>query len=106
MNWEPLIKRRYRFYPDELQLYAESKSLGNEPMIYAKHICDGLKEGQASNDLRLLYQEAVYGTDPDVKKRVISRVYSIGRNSRYVYYDILCSVLSLYVLFISWFHIM
>ena len=79
MDWVPLINKRYRIYAEERQLYSESKHFGNDPMIYAKGICDGLREGEVSDSLRLLYQEAVYGSDPDVKKRIISRVYTIGR---------------------------
>ena len=82
MDWESLINKRYHFSPEEKQLYSEAKSRGNEPMMYAKYISDGLKVGDVSDSLRMLYHEAVYGTDLDVRKRIISRVYSIGRNSR------------------------
>ena len=81
MDWAPLINKRYKINADKRHLYSESKNLGNEPMIYAKFICDGLKQGDVSDSLRMLYHEAVYGTDPDVKKRIISQVYSIGRGS-------------------------
>ena len=47
-------------------------------MLYAKTICDGLRQGDIAKPLHLMYTEAVYGKNVEVRKRIISRVYSIG----------------------------
>ena len=42
MDWGPLINKRYRIQPEECKFYSDCKSKGNDPMLYAKAICDGL----------------------------------------------------------------
>ena len=79
------MNKRYKFSQKEKDLYAVAKTLGNDPEVYAKYICDGLKDGDMSPSLRSLYEEAVYGSNEDVKRRIISRVYSIGHVSRYAH---------------------
>ena len=46
--------------------------------MFAKKICDNLRDGDVPENLAKLYKEAVYGTDSLVKKRIFKHIYAIG----------------------------
>ena len=69
-------------YKIEESIYIQSSQKSNGPEMYAKFICDGLRDGDVPDALKKLYQEAVYGTDEKVKLRIKNRMYLVGCNVR------------------------
>ena len=81
-GWEKILQGKYKAYDIEKSIYAEHRNKANTPEMYAKFICDHLREGDVLDNLRLMYREAVYGSHPKVRTRIIKRVYSIGQKCR------------------------
>ena len=83
-DWAVILKCKFKPFDVEKSIYADSMQIANCPMMFAQYICDGLRPGDVPENLRKLYQEAVYGTNEKVKSRIVSRMYSIGQRVRYV----------------------
>ena len=81
-NWEPILNQRFGVFEIEKNVYMNTKAKANQPEIYAKYICDALRDGDVPDDLKKLYREAVYGSDPEVKKRILKRTYFIGSKTK------------------------
>ena len=81
-DWDKILQGKFRFFDVEKKIYAENRNKANSPDMYAKLICDNLTPGEVPENLQKLYHEAVYGTDPKVKTRIIKRVYAIGTKTR------------------------
>ena len=83
-GWDKILQSKFKAYDIEKLIYAENRNKANTPEMYAKFICDSLREGDVPENLKKLYKEAVYGTDPKVKLRIKKRVYAIGQKCRFV----------------------
>ena len=81
-GWESVLKSKFKAFDVEKSLYSQNRSKANTPEMYAKYICDGLRDGDVPDNLRKMYTEAVYGTDAKVKKRIFKRIYAIGQKTR------------------------
>ena len=81
---DEILKSKWKAYDVEKSLYIESGQKTSSPDEKAKLICDGLRPGDVPDNLKKLYQEAVYGNDSKVHACIISRVYFIGGKIRYV----------------------
>ena len=79
---DAIRKQRFSVFPIEKEIYVNTKAKANQPEVYAKYICDGLKEGSVPDDLMKMYREAVYGTNEKVKKRIYKRTYFIGNKTK------------------------
>ena len=83
-EWDEILKGKWSAYDVEKSLYIESVKKTSAPDVRAKRICDGLRPGDVPPNLNKLYVEAVYGSGPKVKARIISHLYFIGGKVRYV----------------------
>ena len=81
-QWDEILKGRWAAYDVEKSLYVDSINKVNSIEERAIIICDGLRQGDVSENLRKIYLEGVYGTNEKVKSCIISRTYFIGRNCR------------------------
>ena len=68
--WEKILQSKFKAYDIEKSIYSENRNKANTPEMYAKYICDSLREGDVPDNLRKLYEEAVYGSDPKVKLHI------------------------------------
>ena len=82
--WDDLLAQKFKVFKAEATIYVESSQRSNGPDMYAKYICDNLGPSDVPHDLKKLYMEAVYGSNDNVKKRIRSRMYLIGRHVRLV----------------------
>ena len=82
VDWDKIRKQRFSVFPIEKEIYVNTKAKANQPEIYAKYICDGLKVGSVPDDLMKMYREAVYGTNAKVRKRIYKRTYFIGNKTK------------------------
>ena len=76
--FDPLLHMKFKPFNIEKSVYLSTKSKGNNPLLYAKYICDSLKEGDVPDELMQLYREAVYGTDQKVKDRIFKHMYFLA----------------------------
>ena len=76
--FDPILKMKFKPYDVEKSVYLHTKSKGNNPYLYAKYICDSLKDGDVPKELMKLYREAVYGNDKKVKERIYKWMYFLS----------------------------
>ena len=84
-GWEQVLKGKFKAFDVEKSIYSENRNKANTPEMYAKYICHTLREGDVPDDLKKLYQEAVYGSDLKVKARIRRRVYAIGEKMQVIF---------------------
>ena len=82
-EWAVILKGRYKPCESEKAIYVRTMARANQPEIYAKYICDGLKEADVPDNLLKMYREAVYGNNQKVKERIHKRMYFLGEKTRY-----------------------
>ena len=75
--WAALLAKSYKVIPLEMQVYKAKQKSANGNEMFAKYICDAMKEGEVNDDLRQLYIEGVYGSDEYVKARILKRMYTV-----------------------------
>ena len=63
-------------------MYLNTKRKGNNLALYAKYICDSIRDGDVPDDLLKLYHEAVYGQDVKVKERIWKRMYFLSQKTK------------------------
>ena len=81
-DWDSILKGRYKVCSVEREIYLETQTKANNPEVYAKYICDGLKDGDVPQNLMKLYREAVYGSNKEVKERIMKRMYFLGSKTK------------------------
>ena len=81
-GWDQILKCKFKPFDVEKSIYTQSQTTANGPLMFARFICDGLRPGDVPENLMKLYREAVYGTDPKVKARIVSRMYTLGQKVR------------------------
>ena len=75
--WSSLLKGNYKVLDFETTVMKESMEEGTSNDMFAKFICDAMNKRNFQTNLSKLYNEAVYGKDLAVRKRVITRIYTI-----------------------------
>ena len=65
-EWDFYLGQKFKVYQAEENIYVNSSQRANCPETYMKFICDGLHNGDVPHALRMLYREAVYGTNERV----------------------------------------
>ena len=83
LDWAVILNQRYKACPVEKAIYVRTKALDNQPEVYAKYICDGLKESDVPANLLKMYREAVYGSNEKVRARIHKCMYFLGEKTRY-----------------------
>ena len=76
-HWAALLAKSYKIIDLETEVYRTKQRCANGNEMFAKYICDAMKEGEVNDNLRQLYNEAVYGTDEFVRARILKRIYSV-----------------------------
>ena len=75
--WASLLAKPYKITEIEKRVYVERQQDGTCNEMFAKFISDEMEKLSITNNLSKLYQEAVYGSDMAVRKRMISRIYTV-----------------------------
>ena len=81
-DWDAIRRQRFSVYDVEKSVYMNTKAKDNQPEVYAKYICDAIRDGDVPENLRKMYREAVYGTNLKVRKRILKRTYFIGGKTK------------------------
>ena len=75
IDWSKLLDAWYPSYKAEVEAFLESLEVSNSNEIIIGKVFDAIcYNDDVDNNLKLLYSEAVYGSDKQVKLRIKSRM--------------------------------
>ena len=84
VDWESILRERYATFKVEENAFLESLKICNSTEVSAEKIYLTIKDdADIPRNLKLMYREAVYGSDEKVRNRIRNRVGNIRRNLRY-----------------------
>ena len=71
IDWSELLDQRYPSYKVEVNAFLESLKVSSSPEISIEKVYHAIKDDLAINDnLKVLYHEAVFGSNKEVKLRL------------------------------------
>ena len=74
-DWKKLLDARYPSYKVEVEAFIDSLSVSNSNELSAQKVFEAIQfNDEVDNNLKLLYSEAIYGTDKEVKARIKNRM--------------------------------
>ena len=80
VDWKKLLEARYPSYKVEVNAFIESVDISSSTEVSIDHIYDAIKsDPNVCDNLKLLYHEAVYGSNKEVKKWIKSHVSNFLR---------------------------
>ena len=83
IDWDALFDKKYPSYKVEVQAYLDSLDVASSTEISAIHIYHAIcNDQQVNENLKLLYREALHGTNKDVKSHIKNRVSNFCRSLR------------------------
>ena len=83
VDWTPLLDARYPSYTAEVNAFLESLSVSNSNEITIAKVFEAIRyDDRIEDNLKLLYREAVFGTDKQVKLRIKNRMSNFRRGLR------------------------
>ena len=85
LDYAQIGKAKFPIYKVEENAFLESLKIANSNEVAAERIYEAIKNDEdIPENLKLLYKEAVYGSNERVKNRIRARISSFRRNNRYV----------------------
>ena len=72
-----LLDQSYKVQEIETIVFKKKQKEATCNEMFAKYICDAMNESNFKHNLKKLYNEAVYGCDLEVRRRMIKRIYLI-----------------------------
>ena len=83
MDWSALLEARYPSYKVEVDAFLESLSVSNSNEITIAKVFEAIRyDDKIDDNLKLLYGEAVFGSDKQVKLRIKNRISNFRRGLR------------------------
>ena len=80
INWKELIRARYPSYKVEVNAFLESLEVSSSSDISIEKVYEAIKDDpQVNSNLILLYWEAAFGSNKDVKVHMKSRMSNFKR---------------------------
>ena len=93
VDWSEILKDKYSTFKIEEKAFVESLKICNSNEIAAEQIYQAIKdEDEIPDNLKLIYREAVYGSNERVKLRVRNRIGNIRRHLRLFHYLFICKL--------------
>ena len=78
-----ILEGRYPSYTIEVNTFIESADVSSSPEISAQMVYEAIKsDGKVCDNLKLLYHEAIFGSNKKVKKRIYNRMSHFRRTLR------------------------
>ena len=79
-QWTQLLEARYPSYKVEVDAFLDSLSVSNSNDITIAKVFEAIRyDDHVDDNLKLLYAEAVFGTDKQVKLRIKNRISNFRR---------------------------
>ena len=83
IDWSELLKDRFPMFKVEEVAFVESLKIANSNEVAAEGIYEAIKQqDDIPQNLKLLYKEAIYGSNEKVKGRIRGRISNMHRNNR------------------------
>ena len=80
INWKQIIRARYPSYTVEVNAFLESLEVSSSSEISIEKVYEAIKDDpQINSNLVLLYKEAAFGTNKDVKAHMKSGMSNFKR---------------------------
>ena len=80
LNWSEILDGWFPSYKVEVLAYLDSLDISNSSEISMEYIYEQIKsDANVSDNLKLLYHEAVFGENKAVKARIKNRVANFRR---------------------------
>ena len=80
VDWTPILDARYASYTVEVQAFVDTVHISSSVDISIENIYEAIKShAKVPDNLKLLYHEAAYGSNKDVKIRMRNRVSNFKR---------------------------
>ena len=81
VDWPSIMKDRFATFKVEENAFLESLKICNSTEVAIAKIYEGIKDlDEIPDSLILMYREAAYGENKDVKRRIRNRISNIRRN--------------------------
>ena len=85
IDWEDVLKDRFPTFKVEELAFIESLKIANSTEVAAERIYEAIKTNdEIPENLKILYKEAVYGSQEKVRLRIRNRIGNIRRNNKQV----------------------
>ena len=82
-NWDEILKDRYATFKIEENAFVDSLQICNSTEVAALKIYETIRgESDIPENLKIIYHEAVHGSNDRVKLRIRNRIANIRRNYR------------------------
>ena len=83
VNWEELLQRKYPLYRIEVKAFLDNVHISNSNDVSMQKIYAVIQnDQQVDADLKMLYHEAIHGSNKDVKARIHSHITNFRRGLR------------------------
>ena len=80
-DWEKLLKAKYNSYKVEVEAYLDSLDIATSSDISIAHIYQAIRHDEKVNPkLKMLYKEALYSSNKDVKARIRNQIANFCRS--------------------------
>ena len=80
-DWDALLKAKYSSFKVEVQAYLDSLDISTSTKISIEKIYHAIRNDEKVNsNLKLLYREACFGSNKDVKTRIKNRISNFRRS--------------------------
>ena len=83
LDWDQILNDRYATFKIEETAFIESLQIANSNDIAAQCIYEAIKDKEdIPENLTLMYREAIFGSNTQVRKRIRNRMGNIRRNMK------------------------
>ena len=83
IDWSELLDKKYPSYKVEVNAYLDSLEIATSNDVSIEKIYQAIKDNEdVSDNLKALYHECLYGSNPSVKSRIRNRVSNFRRALR------------------------
>ena len=80
INWDELLDKKYPLYKIEVETFLDTAHISRSTDVSMVKIYDVIvHDPNVSEVLKMLYHEAIHGTNKDVKSRICNRVANFRR---------------------------
>ena len=83
IDWNKILEGRYPSYKVEVLAFLDSLDISSSNEISAENVYEAIKDDpNVLDNLKLIYKEALYGTNKKAKARISNRMANFKRGLR------------------------
>ena len=86
VNWQELLDKKYPSYRVEVQAFLDNAHISRSTDVSVQKIYEAIKDDpQVKKELKMLYNESIFGNDKSVKNRMRNWMANFCRSLRYFF---------------------